>query len=62
MTLEQWNSSGEIYGTETEGGVKKWLNSIEINKYWTPTQKDKNILLTFKKGHYWRFGDQARLS
>ena len=21
MTLEQWNKSGEVYGTETEGGV-----------------------------------------
>jgi hypothetical protein len=22
MTLEQWNASGEVYGTETEGGLK----------------------------------------
>ena len=60
MTLEQWNKSGEVYGTETVGGVKKWLNSTEINKYWTPTQKEKNILLTFKRGQYWKFENQAR--
>ena len=60
MTLEQWNESGEVYGTETEGGLKKWLNSKEINKYWTPTEKGNNILLTFKRGQYWKFGDQAR--
>lgn len=60
MTLEQWNKSGEVYGTETEGGLKKWLSSKEINKYWTPTKKENNILLTFKRGQYWIFGDQAR--
>lgn len=60
MTLEQWNSSGEVYGIETEGGLKKWISSKEINKYWTPKQKEKNILLTFKRGQYWTFGDQAR--
>lgn len=60
MTLKQWNESGEIYGTETEGGLKKWLNSKEINKYWTPTQRGSNILLTFRRGQYWIFGDQAR--
>ena len=60
MTLEQWNASGEVYGTETQGGIKKWLSSIEINKYWTPTKKGNNVLLTFKRGQYWTFGDQAR--
>lgn len=60
MTLQQWNESGEVYGTETEGGLKKWLNSKEINKYWTPTQKEKNVLLTFKRGQYWIFSEQAR--
>lgn len=60
MTLKQWNESGEVYGTETEGGLKKWLNSKEINKYWTPTQKGNNILLTFKRGQYWIFSEQAR--
>lgn len=60
MTLQQWNESGEVYGTETDGGLKKWLNSTEINKYWTPTQEGKNILLTFKRGQHWRFDEQAR--
>ena len=60
MTLEQWNASGEVYGTETQGGIKKWLSSIEINKYWTPSKKGDNVLLTFKRGQYWTFGDQAR--
>ena len=40
MTLEQWNASGEVYGTETQGGIKKWLSSTEINKYWTPSKKE----------------------
>lgn len=60
MTLDQWNESGEVYGTATEGGLKKWLNNKEINKYWAPTQKGNNVLLTFKRGQYWKFGDQAR--
>ena len=60
MTLEQWNASGEVYGTETQGGIKKWLSSIEINKYWTPSKKGNNVLLTFKRGQYWAFGIQAR--
>lgn len=60
MTLEQWIASGEVYGTETEGNIKKWKNSIEMNKYWTPSQKGNNVLLTFKRGQYWTFGDQAR--
>lgn len=60
MTLEKWNASGEVYGTETEGGLKKWLNSKEINKYWTPTQKENNVLLTFKRGQHWIFGEQVR--
>ena len=60
ITLKQWNKSGEVYGTQTETGVKKWLNSTEINKYWTPSQKGKNVLLTFKRGQYWKFENQAR--
>lgn len=60
MTLEQWNASGEVYGTETEGGTKKWLSSTEINKYWTPTKKENNVLLTFKRGQHWKFGIEAR--
>ena len=39
MTLEQWNASGEIYGTDTEDGNLKWLSRIEINKYWTPSKQ-----------------------
>lgn len=60
MTLEQWNSSGEVYGTETEGNTSKWLNSTQINKYWTATQKGNNVLLSFKRGQYWKFSEQAR--
>ena len=60
MTLEQWNASGEVYGTDTEAGLSTWLNSIEINKYWKPSQKGNNVLLTFKRGQYWKFGEQAR--
>ena len=60
MTLAQWNASGEVYGTQTEGGVKKWLNSIEINKYWKASQRGTNVLLEFKRGQYWRFGEEAR--
>ena len=60
MTLEQWNESGEVYGTDTQANIKKWLTSTEINKYWTPSQKGNNVLLTFKRGQYWTFGNQAR--
>ena len=60
MTLQQWNESGEVYGTSTEGGIKKWLSSVEINKYWTPSKKENNVLLTFKRGQYWKFGNEAR--
>ena len=60
MTLEQWNKSGEVYGTNTEANLSTWLNSIEINKYWKPTEKGNNVLLTFKRGQHWKFGDQAR--
>lgn len=60
MTLIQWMKSGEVYGTDTSTGTKKWLNSTEINKYWTPSEKGKNVLLTFKRGQYWKFENQAR--
>ena len=60
MTLDKWNKSGEVYGTDTNEGLKKWLSSKEINKYWTATQKENNILLKFKRGQYWRFDKQAR--
>ena len=55
MTLEQWNTSGEIYGTDTATGKKIWLSSKEMNKYWTPTQKESNILLTFLSPQKFRF-------
>ena len=60
ITLEEWNASGEVYGTETQGGLKKWLSSTEINKYWIPSKKGNNVLLTFKRGQYWRFENKAR--
>ena len=60
MTIKQWNESGEVYGTNTESNTSKWLNSTEINKYWTATQKENNVLLTFKRGQYWKFSNQAR--
>lgn len=60
ITLKQWEESGEVYGTETQKGTNKWLSSTEINKYWTPTQKGNNVLLTFKRGQYWKFGDKVR--
>ena len=55
MTLEQWNTSGEIYGTNTATGKKVWLRSKEMNQYWTPTQKENNVLLTFLSPQNWRF-------
>lgn len=60
MTLEQWNTSGEVYGTDTKSNLSTWLNSVEINKYWKPTQKGNNVLLTFKRGQYWKFSERAR--
>lgn len=60
MQLVQWMASGEIYGTDTQTNTNKWLTSIEINKYWTPSQRGANVLLTFKRGQYWKFGQQAR--
>lgn len=60
MTLEQWNASGEVYGIDTYDGIKKWLTSTEINKYWTPSKKENNVLLTFKRGQYWTFGEEVR--
>ena len=55
MTLDQWNTSGEIYGTDTATGKQIWLSSEEMNKYWKPTQKEKNVLLTFSSPQNWRF-------
>lgn len=60
MTLARWNESGEVYGIDTETNGVKWLKSTQINKYWTASQKGANVLLTFKKGQYWKFKEQAR--
>lgn len=55
MTLEQWNTSGEIYGTDTNTEKMIWVSSKEMNQYWTPTQKGSNILLTFSSPQKFRF-------
>lgn len=55
MTLNQWNASGEIYGTDTNTGLKIWLSSKEMNKYWKATQKESNVLLTYLAPQKWRF-------
>lgn len=60
ITLIQWMQSGEVYGTDTESGTKKWLSSTEINKYWTPSERGGNVILTFRRGQYWKFDNQAR--
>lgn len=59
MTLEQWNKSGEVYGTDTATGKKIWLSSKEMNQYWKVTQKDKNLLLTFVSPQKWRFENDS---
>ena len=55
MTLEEWNTSGEIYGTDTNTGKMIWVRSEEMNKYWTPTQNGPNLLLTFSEPQQFRF-------
>lgn len=55
MTYQQWMNSGEIYGTDTATGKKRWIESKEMNKYWTPSQKENNILLTFTEAQKFRF-------
>ena len=60
MTLEQWNKSGEIYGTDTATEKKKWISSKEMNQYWKPTQKGNNILLTFASAQNWRFEKDSK--
>ena len=54
-TLEDWNKSGEIYGTNTATGKLVWLSSKEMNQYWKPTQKGNNVLLTFLSPQEWKF-------
>lgn len=60
MTLEQWNKSGEVYGTNTATGKKIWLSSKEMNQYWTPSQKGKNVLLTFLSPQNWKFESDSK--
>lgn len=60
MTLEQWNTSGEIYGTDTATGKKIWLSSKEMNQYWKPSQKGENVLLTFLSPQKWRFENDSK--
>lgn len=60
MTLQQWNTSGEIYGTNTDTGKKIWLSSTEMNKYWKPSQKGENVLLTFLAAQNWRFEKDSK--
>lgn len=60
MTIEQWNTSGEVYGTDTATGKKVWLSSEEMNQYWKATQKGKNVLLTFFSPQKWRFEKDSK--
>lgn len=55
MKLDQWNNSGEIYGTDTNTGKMIWISSEEMNKYWTPKQEGPNLLLTFSSAQAFRF-------
>lgn len=60
ITLEDWNKSGEIYGTNKDTGKLVWLSSKEMNQYWTPSQKGKNVLLTFLSPQKWRFEKNSK--
>lgn len=60
MTLEQWNASGEVYGTDTATGKKIWLSSKEMNQYWKASKKDKNVLLTFSSPQNWKFEKDSK--
>lgn len=60
MTYQQWMKSGEIYGTDTATGKKIWIESKEMNKYWTPSQKGDNVLLTFVEAHKFRFEKDSK--
>lgn len=61
ITLEDWNKSGEIYGTNTATGKLVWLSSNELNKYWKASQKEKNVLLTFSSPQEWRFEKSSKV-
>ena len=60
MTLDQWNNSGEIYGNDTNTGKMIWLSSTIMNKYWKPSQKGKNVLLTLLAPQNWKFEKESK--
>lgn len=59
MTLAQWISSGEIYVTNTETDKKVWIKSKIMTQYWTPSQKGKNVLLTYLAPQKIRFNSDS---
>ena len=60
MTLVQWIASGEIYGTDTASGKKRWITSKEMTQYWKPSQKGNNVILTFSEPQNWRFEKDSK--
>lgn len=60
MTLQQWISSGEIYGTNTTTGKKTWISSKEMTQYWRPSEKGKNVLLTYIQPQKFRFEKDSK--
>lgn len=60
MTLEQWLASGEIYGTDTASGTKKWISSKEMVQYWRPSVKGKNVLLTYLEPQKFKFEKDSK--
>lgn len=60
IKIEDWNKSGEIYGTNTATGKMVWLSSKEMNQYWTPSQKGKNVLLTYSSPQQWKFEKDSK--
>ena len=60
MTLEQWNTSGEIYGTDTATNKMIWLSSEEMNKYWKATKKENNVLLTCTEPQKFKFETNSK--
>lgn len=60
MRLEQWLATGEMYGTDTATGKMIWISSKEMTKYWTPSQKGDNVLLTFTEAQQFRFEKNSK--
>lgn len=60
ITLEQWLATGEMYGTDTATGKMIWISSKEMLKYWTPSQKGNNVLLTFLEAQKFRFETNSK--